>query len=284
MQFSVIAEEASFTKASTRLRVAQSWLSARMRKLEDQLGFQLLLRNTRHVVLTERGSEFLQAARSVMMAVEAAEAKALQLRRQTDKRLRIGTPPYSNLIHRRRELIDGFSTTYRDIVVELEVGWTQSLLERLRAGDLDVTFATGRLDHSDLEAIPLCTIEIDLLMSKDHPLASMNAVAPANLVGHAIAVFSRAANPSLYDELYAPLIRAGAHLVQVPEIGESVMERLHGPEHLIVVLFHLADQQFADAGVVRRPLDIAPKVPFSLARRHGAATPIGQIFWNFARK
>ncbi|KGI83710.1 hypothetical protein JY98_16460, partial [Exiguobacterium mexicanum] len=65
VQFAIIAEEGSFTRAAERLHVAQPWLSARLKKFEEQLGFPLFTRNTRNITLTKQGYELLQAARSV---------------------------------------------------------------------------------------------------------------------------------------------------------------------------------------------------------------------------
>jgi hypothetical protein len=54
--FVVVAEEASFTRAASRVHVAQPGVSAQVRRLESELGQQLLDRSGRSVRLTEVGS------------------------------------------------------------------------------------------------------------------------------------------------------------------------------------------------------------------------------------
>jgi len=67
-----IAEVRSFSKAAVQLRVAQPALSRQVRKLEDELGVELIERAGRQIALTEAGSLLLQRARSLMRQVSQA--------------------------------------------------------------------------------------------------------------------------------------------------------------------------------------------------------------------
>ena len=60
VQFVVIAEEASFTRAARRLHVAQPWLSGRIKRFEEQLGFSLFVRNAHGIELTSKGPHCLR--------------------------------------------------------------------------------------------------------------------------------------------------------------------------------------------------------------------------------
>src|SRR5918997_441149 len=60
--FLVLAQELNFTRAAARIGIAQPALSARMRRLEAELGTALLVRNTRSVVLTTAGAGLAEAA------------------------------------------------------------------------------------------------------------------------------------------------------------------------------------------------------------------------------
>lgn len=280
-QFAVIAEERSFTKAAERLRVAQPWLSARLRKLEDQIGFPLFIRSTRNVTLTERGEAFLKAACNVYASVAAAEALAAQLRRRDERRLRLGTPPYSNQIAQRRNLIDRFASVYPAVSVELDVGWTPTLIERVRSGDLDIAFALGSVEDPDLEVNMLCRIGVEMMMSQFDPLATRSILSPADFKDRAIAVFTRALHPNLFDELFAPLANSGAELIQVPEMSAAILAQVQGPRRLIAFQFTFSEAT-TDEAIASRPLEMKQKVPFSLLRRRGTATPLAQSFWDLA--
>src|SRR5215467_2743014 len=70
--FVVVAEEASSTRAAARVHVAQPGVSAQVRRLESELGQQLLDRSGRSVRLTEAGTAVLPFARAALGAVASA--------------------------------------------------------------------------------------------------------------------------------------------------------------------------------------------------------------------
>src|SRR4051812_25650299 len=61
--FVAVADEGSFTRASERVLVAQSGVSAQVRRLERELGVELLDRSGRSVSLTDAGAVVLPFAR-----------------------------------------------------------------------------------------------------------------------------------------------------------------------------------------------------------------------------
>ncbi|NLZ19892.1 MAG: LysR family transcriptional regulator [Bacteroidales bacterium] len=76
----------SFSLASKSLFITQSTLSQQIRKLEEELGVELLIRDTRHVALSDYGEQFYPCAVQVL---EEARAGADRIR--DVKNLQIGT-------------------------------------------------------------------------------------------------------------------------------------------------------------------------------------------------
>jgi DNA-binding transcriptional LysR family regulator len=70
--FVAVAEEANFTKAATKVRVAQPAVSAQVRQLEEELGQQLFDRSGRKVRLTKVGLAVLPYARAALDAITGA--------------------------------------------------------------------------------------------------------------------------------------------------------------------------------------------------------------------
>jgi DNA-binding transcriptional LysR family regulator len=87
--FVAVAEELHFSRAATKLHVAQQALSRQIRELESSLGTDLFIRTTRNVQLTDAGRAFLDAARATLKALDAGAttAQASSLGHSTTLRL-----------------------------------------------------------------------------------------------------------------------------------------------------------------------------------------------------
>src|SRR6202042_272468 len=88
--FVAIAEEGSFTRAAERLWVAQPGLSTQIRRLETELGVQLLERHTRGADLTQAGELFLERARVALAAADRAGATGRDLETGVVGTIRLG--------------------------------------------------------------------------------------------------------------------------------------------------------------------------------------------------
>jgi DNA-binding transcriptional LysR family regulator len=74
--FVAVADDLHFGRAAARLYVSQPALSKQIRKLEDQLGESLFVRDSRHVSLTARGEQFLGDARRLLALADSMSRTA----------------------------------------------------------------------------------------------------------------------------------------------------------------------------------------------------------------
>ena len=70
-----VAERGSITEAAKALFIAQPSLSAAVRELEEEAGITIFLRNSRGILLTQEGVEFLGYARQVVQQAALIEDK-----------------------------------------------------------------------------------------------------------------------------------------------------------------------------------------------------------------
>jgi len=91
--FIAVARHENFTRAAEEIHLTQAGISALVRDLETQLGFDLFRRTTRKVVLTENGRDFLITAQSVLSQMESAIRRLNTVDRNQRKRITIGVTP-----------------------------------------------------------------------------------------------------------------------------------------------------------------------------------------------
>jgi DNA-binding transcriptional LysR family regulator len=71
--FLAIAQTRSFTQAAARLGLRQSTVSQHIRKLEEEAGRRLFVRDTHSVTTTADGEAMIEFARGILAANERAE-------------------------------------------------------------------------------------------------------------------------------------------------------------------------------------------------------------------
>ena len=86
-----VAEALSFSRAATRLRLAQPSLSTQIRDLEAELDVRLLERDRNRVALTDAGEVFLREAKAVIARAEKAVARAREAAAGATGELRVAS-------------------------------------------------------------------------------------------------------------------------------------------------------------------------------------------------
>lgn len=133
--FVAIFQTRSFTQAAGRLGLRQSTVSQHIRKLEQEAGRRLFVRDTHSVTPTADGEAMIEFARGILAANERAERyfAGSQLR----GRLRFGASEdfVASLLP---EVLREFVRTHPLVEFELTVGLSGELNEKLAQGELDL--------------------------------------------------------------------------------------------------------------------------------------------------
>ena len=139
--FLAVADTLQFTAAARRLGMSQSTVSEHVGRLERAVGRSLLLRSTRLVELTTDGAAMVGLARDVIAAQDRALSyfDPLVLRGA----LRFGVSE-DLVLSRLPEILRAFRTAHPLVDLDLVVGLSSQLHERLEAGGLDLVFTKRR--------------------------------------------------------------------------------------------------------------------------------------------
>jgi len=230
--FVAVAEELHFGRAAARLGMAQPPLSRAIRQLEQRLGVELLIRNSRGVRLTEAGEVLLHEGKKALDAVTAAARRAQ----------RVGTPQRRLVVVMKPDgdagLLAGILAAYEgELPVEVEICGIGEQAGLLRDGRADVAFLhTPHDDMSGFDTEELLTLRQVAVLPETHRLARKRSVRLADLDGETTPRW-----PGMAGD--GPEVRDSAQLMQLVALGatiavlpESVRDHLRGGLVAIPVL------------------------------------------------
>src|SRR6266702_925929 len=184
--FVVVAEEASFTRAASRVHVAQPGVGAQVRRLESELGQQLLDRSGRSVRLTEAGSAVLPFARAALDAVANARLAVDELAGLVRGQVTVGMVSGCALPV-LAELLAGFHDRYPGVAITLTEDNSDRLVELLRDGQLDLALigsaGTGDEAAPGVDTVVIVAEELVAAVNPGHPLADSGAITVGALRG-----------------------------------------------------------------------------------------------------
>lgn len=186
----VVADSGSFTAAARALHVSQSAVSRQILLLEEELGEPVFLRLGRRVRLTSAGESLLQLSRRVLRDIRDTTSAIVEHHRTLKGVLHLGGG-MTVCLHVFPALLKEFRRRHPGVEVKLTTGGTPHLLERIRAGAVDVGLLTLPVDAPDLTQVPVMREELLLVMPPSHPLARKRKVLPRDLSDLPCVLFER---------------------------------------------------------------------------------------------
>lgn len=208
--FVVLAEELHFSRAAAKLSITQPPLSSAIKSLEEELGVQLLIRDSKHVELTQAGIAFLEEARQILERLSRASQVAKIIAKGMRGRLDVGVT--GSLIYREVPMIvRRFNLEMPDVDVQLREMSSAEQMSELMRGQLHAGFINGETPPPQLASTPLAHDEFVVCLPEDHPQAMKRRVDMKRLANERFVMFSRDVAPANYDNVIAIFSRAGIH-------------------------------------------------------------------------
>ncbi len=173
--FCAVAGTGSFSRAAEQSHVSQPSLSQQILKLEDELGARLFDRLGRSVRLTDLGKTFLPRARAVLRELEAARGDVAERKDSVSGAVTVGVIPTVSPYFLPPQLT-AFSGKFpqAQLIVVEEI--TSVLLDRLRAGAIDIAILALPIRGHEFDAVPILTERLFAALPKTHKLASRSSV------------------------------------------------------------------------------------------------------------
>lgn len=179
--FLAIVREGSVSAAAEALHMTQPPLSRQLRQLEEELGTPLFRREKNGMVLTAKGEMLEQYARNILRLTAQAEQSLSSVEAEPGGDVYLGsaeTCAVYSLFGVMREL----RKKYPKFRFHVHSGNALEILQKLNDGSLDFGVVYEPTDTVDYHYMKLPDRDIwGVLMRKDSPLASKDAITPQDL-------------------------------------------------------------------------------------------------------
>lgn len=156
----------SVRKAAGVMYLSQPTVTARIQRLEQELGTKLFSRKGRELAITKEGEAFIPFAQQIVEALE--EGKALLKQKPEDQEILIGATPLiaqyfipAVLPHWRKR--------WPDLRFRFMTGTNEQLAAQLLYGSMAMAFLEEAA-HEDIQTKPILDNSLQLVSRSDHPL------------------------------------------------------------------------------------------------------------------
>ncbi len=272
--FVAVAEQRHFGRAAERLHMAQPPLSQQIRQLEAELGVTLLSRTTRRVDLTPAGAAYLERARDILAAVDAAADEVGRVAAGRTGRLAIGcvgSATYS--------LLPALARTLRAELPDVDFGFQGEMLSpdqaaALRDGTLDLALMRRIEDSGGLTIGEIRRDRLLVAVPKGHRFAARRRLRLADLDGEDLVVHVGGGRSAMNATVLQLFESVGLEARVAHEVGETSTLVTFVAAGLGLALVPEPTAALAVPGIVYVPLVGTPGVDLVAATRAGDDNPV----------
>ncbi len=175
-----VDEERHFHRAADRCFVSQPTLSGQLKKLEQELGVQLVERNNRQVRMTEAGRAVSDQARRVLNEAQAIQSIARTFHDPMQGELQLGLIP-TVAPYLLPVIMPLFKKQYPGLKLWLHEQQTAVLLDKLRTAELDLLILALPVETNEFAEWDLFNEVFWLAVPRQAPLAKKTNLRLADL-------------------------------------------------------------------------------------------------------
>jgi len=201
----VVENGLNITAAAERLHTSQPGVSKQLKLLEDELGFQIFMREGRALTrITPTGQQVIERARRVLAEIKAIKRLSEDLRNEAGGSLSIGTT-HTQARYVLPEVIGDFRKRYPDVELHLHQGTSEQIAEMMARDQIDFAIATGSQEmFPDTTILPIYRWHRTVAVPKGQPLTRDKRLTLKGLAKHPIITYSFSfTGPSSLNEIFA---------------------------------------------------------------------------------
>lgn len=237
-----LSEYCNFTIAAKELFITQSTLSLQIKKLEDELGVVLFIREKTGVKLTEAGKDFVYYGRKVLAAFDNLKINIENYTELLKGELRIGLLWTFGSIDIGNSISE-FMDKYRTIKVSFCFDGSSNLIRKLNHREIDVAVIildeheSPKDDNLDIDLID--ESNIILAVNKAHRFAHKDNVSFQDLEGENVMMVSKYSN--LYPEIFDNLNDSNINIIgdtSIADISYQIAEYGFGVSFMSLTSFN----------------------------------------------
>lgn len=188
-KFLTVAQHTSMSQAAKELYISQPALTTQIRKLEEEVGFNLLIRTPRGTQLTEAGQAFKDAMERVQNICSNAVSEGRAIENAHHRKIVIGILDAGeiNLI---KPALDAMHADHPEIDIEIKtLPHPFNLRKQALFDNLADCFIYGMRQENlgdDLAMLGFFTSGESLAMPPDYDLADQSSIKPGDLSGRTV--------------------------------------------------------------------------------------------------
>ncbi len=186
----IVENGLNISAAAEKLHTSQPGVSRQIKLLEDELGFELFIREGRSLTrLTQSGQRVVERAQRILREAQAIRAMSLDVRDAQRGTLSIATT-HTQARYVLPPVIAKFREKYPKVRLHLHQGTSEQIAEMLNSEHVDLAIATGsREQFPNCVLLPCYEWYRRIVVPRAHPLARARHVSIEKLATFPIVTY-----------------------------------------------------------------------------------------------
>ena len=247
-----VVENGNFYQAAEQCHVSQSAISQQIKKLEEGLGVQLLLRHNRTFTLTPAGEHFYQKSLVITGDIRRMLRETTRIAKQDHAVLRLGCyKGYQG--NELSQAIALFSESYPAVDVKITIGSHEELYHAMENDTIDLALNDQRRAFSDAYCNEiLAESHMFIELSSRNPLSRLSQIELTDLKNTPCILVINPAGQQEEQQYYEEIVGLRSEFLFAETMQEARLKIITGQGYLPVDV--IGEQAWFDTAVTRLPL------------------------------